>query len=120
MLNDGFLANFFLCPSITKSDTFIGAQNWCTELKKQVPPECIVALVGNKSDLVHKRQIDLEMIELYAKEQNMMHFESSAKNGENIKEIFTELSKQITCPTPQENIHVHTRIKTNRKFSFCW
>jgi Ras-related protein Rab-6A len=44
--------------------------------------------LGNKTDLVDQKVISREQGEEMAKSHNMMFYETSAKNGEGIKEAF--------------------------------
>nr|CAI5864362.1 unnamed protein product [Callosobruchus analis] len=46
-------------------------------------------LVGNKTDLSDKRQVNLEEGERKAKELNVMFIETSAKAGYNVKQVIT-------------------------------
>jgi Ras-related protein Rab-5C len=52
-------------------------------------------LAGNKLDLASQRAIDTEEAEAYAKESNLLFFETSAKTGENVKELFTAIAMRL-------------------------
>ena len=52
--------------------------------------DLLVCLIGNKIDLEDKRQISYEEGKKFAEENNMLFFETSAKEGNNIQEIFSE------------------------------
>ena len=58
-----------------------------------------MALVGNKCDLNDKRQVSIEEGRELAERNDMMFFETSAKDGINVEEIFinsaNEISKKI-------------------------
>lgn len=41
------------------------------------------------------RQVDREVAEAYAKEAGLLFFETSAKTGENIVELFTAIAKKL-------------------------
>merc|ERR1712048_727411 len=45
---------------ITNADTFARAKSWVRELQRQGNPEMIVALAGNKADLVAQRKVEPE------------------------------------------------------------
>ena len=77
---------------------------------------CII-LVGNKSDLEDKRQVSKEQGESMAAEYGLMHFECSAKTGENIHESFNELLKKTVenFSKAAENIQLRKIKKKNKK-----
>eukprot|EP00828_Plagiopyla_frontata_P013700 TRINITY_DN181_c0_g1_i5.p4 TRINITY_DN181_c0_g1~~TRINITY_DN181_c0_g1_i5.p4 ORF type:complete len:109 (+),score=22.31 TRINITY_DN181_c0_g1_i5:398-724(+) len=55
----------------------------------------LLVLVGNKSDLNSTREISYEQGQDLAEQNGLKFFESSAKTGENVKEIFHTLAEQI-------------------------
>jgi len=55
----------------------------------------IIALAGNKSDLAAQRAIETAEAEAYAREAGLLFFETSAKSGENVKELFTAIAKKL-------------------------
>lgn len=57
--------------------------------------ECSICVVGNKSDLVNDRQVKFLEGARLCQENNLIHFECSALNGENIDEVFTTVAKHI-------------------------
>lgn len=52
-------------------------------------------LIGNKADLESKRQIEYDAASSFARENRMKYYETSAKNGFNIDEVFFNLAKEI-------------------------
>jgi Ras-related protein Rab-5C len=71
------------------------AKAWVKELQRQAPEAIIIALAGNKLDLASQRAIETEEAEAYAKESNLLFFETSAKTGENVKELFTAIANRL-------------------------
>lgn len=75
------------------------AKAWVKELQRQANENIIIALAGNKLDLVteqpDKRAISTADAEAYAKEANLLFFETSAKTAENVKELFTAIAKKL-------------------------
>ena len=46
---------------VTKRDTLVGeAEHWIRDLKDCAPPNCIIGLAGNKSDLYKKQEVPLK------------------------------------------------------------
>ena len=65
---------------------------WLKELKENNRiDELFICLVGNKSDLEDKRVITTEEGEKYAKDNNILFFEVSAKTGKGVVELFNKV-----------------------------
>lgn len=71
------------------------AQSWIKELQRQASPGIIIALAGNKLDLAEDedngRQVSYEEGKSYADETGALFFETSAKTGAGVQELFTEI-----------------------------
>ena len=84
---------------ITKKASFENVKNWYNDLINKAEKGCIIALIGNKLDLVErnekKREVTTEEAQSYAEDNNMLFYETSAYNGNNINEIFEELMQTI-------------------------
>ena len=52
--------------------------------------DILICLIGNKIDLEDKREVSYEEGKNFAEENNLLFFETSAKDGNNIQEIFLE------------------------------
>lgn len=75
------------------------AKAWVKELQRQANENIIIALAGNKLDLVteepDKRAVPTSDAEQYAQEAGLLFFETSAKTAENVKELFTAIAKKL-------------------------
>lgn len=126
---------------LTKGSSLDKAKAWIKELQRQGHPNIVIALIGNKLDLVQSeadqtastgssssntddepddatatpdnavppsdsgaannasssvnRQVTKEEAEAYAQENNLLFFETSAKTGEGIVEVFTQIAAKI-------------------------
>ena len=111
---------------VTKEATLEKAKTWVKELQRQASPNIVIALAGNKVDLVSStapstpvtpaagddedeaddatatpgeganeaeslRKVPKDEAQAYATEAGLLFFETSAKTGEGIVEIFTEI-----------------------------
>ena len=84
----------FVCD-ITNKDTFDTLKNWLNEVKNDVSVETEMIIVGNKIDLNEKRQVNFDLLESLGKKNNIEVFETSAKTGEGVEEIFSNLTKKL-------------------------
>jgi GTPase SAR1 family protein len=67
---------------------------WYNEVMAQSEPSVIVFLVGNKKDMEDRREVSVERVEAFMREKGIQfHFETSAKSGENIENLFITASK---------------------------
>jgi len=132
---------------VTKGTSLEKAKSWVKELQRQANPNIVIALAGNKVDLVTPstassssssgqqsfesedepddatatpgeiaaagggggeeglRQVPTDEAQAYAAEAGLLFFETSAKTGEGIVELFTEIAKKI----PIEHILASSR-----------
>ncbi|KAF1918962.1 ras family-domain-containing protein [Ampelomyces quisqualis] len=108
---------------ITKPSSLIKAQHWVAELHRQASPGIVIALVGNKYDLAtaggeestedtdaeptaegedapeeagaDARRVPTKTAKAYAEEESLLFFETSAKTGQNVAEVFTAIANAI-------------------------
>ena len=84
-----------LVYEITRKDTFIHARKWLDEVKNNSSKTITVILIGNKKDLEEKRQVTYEEGEAFAKENDLMFLETSAKTSYNVVEAFNLSASSI-------------------------
>ncbi|KAK0113140.1 hypothetical protein ONS95_014840 [Cadophora gregata] len=105
---------------LTKPTSLIKAKHWVAELQRQASPGIVIALVGNKLDLTNEtssssnlsedgdgdaadvedaegdaRKVSVSEAKSYAKEEGLLFFETSAKLGTNVTEVFTAIANAI-------------------------
>lgn len=93
---------------ITKPASFIKARHWVKELHEQANRDITIALVGNKLDLVEDdsaedgetlRKVSIEEGQTLADEEGLLFFETSAKTGNNVNEVFVGIGSKIPSVT---------------------
>ncbi|KAK4695950.1 Ras-related protein Rab-5C, partial [Lecanoromycetidae sp. Uapishka_2] len=108
---------------LTKPTSLVKAKHWVAELQRQASPGIVIALVGNKLDLTNDseggaeanntgegdtegdteaaeesgnaRKISTKEGRDYAEEEGLLFFETSAKTGVNVQEVFTAIANAI-------------------------
>ena len=80
----------FIVYDITDKKSFENVLTWLNECRDMCYKDILICLIGNKSDLESKRVISYEEGKNFAEENNLLFFETSAKDGTNIKECFNE------------------------------
>jgi len=73
---------------ITKAATFRNVEKWLQELQTHADPDIVIMLVGNKSDLKAQREVATDDAKRFAEKNKLLYIETSALDGENIKEAF--------------------------------
>ena len=90
-LGDGFLLVF----SVDNKETFDKLEEWIQNIYDSVSiDEKVIFLVGNKIDSPN-RVVKREEAEAFAKNKKFRYFETSAKTGEGVEELFDELYNTI-------------------------
>ncbi|GLI60482.1 hypothetical protein VaNZ11_002641 [Volvox africanus] len=80
---------------ITNRQSFLNTARWIQEVRTERGNDVIIFLVGNKTDLVDKRQVSIEEGDAKARELNVNFIETSAKAGLNIKALFRKIAAAL-------------------------
>jgi len=78
---------------VTRMDSFEKVTDWIQEVRRFVSVPLMI--VGNKCDLVDKRQVPTERGEELAQQQGLIFMETSAKANTNIGAAFEQLAKKL-------------------------
>ena len=89
--SDGFLIVY----DITSKTSFEKLAFWNEQVNLNAPEKTKYIIVGNKKDLEEKREVNTEEGENFAKENKAKFYETSAKDGTNVNEVFELLAKEI-------------------------
>ena len=84
-----------LVYDVTHKESFYNTINMVYKLKTTCP-NSLIFLVGNKSDLKEARSIEKKIGEDYSKQHDLYFFETSAKNSENIANLFDTIAKELS------------------------
>jgi GTPase SAR1 family protein len=80
---------------VTNRDSFEGAKSWVKELQRRGDPNVVIALAGNKADMKERRAVEADEAKDYAKENNLIYMDTSAKTNLNVKEIFAAIGESV-------------------------
>ena len=84
---------------VTKRSTFDDVMRWYSDLRNIAERECIIALVGNKVDLLHRnnrrREVSYEEGKKLAETNNMLFYEASALTSVKVNDCFEDLLQEI-------------------------
>jgi len=80
---------------ITNRASFLNTSKWIEDVRTERGNDVVIVLVGNKTDLTDRRQVSPEEGEEKAKEAGVMFIETSAKHGQNIKQLFRQLAAAL-------------------------
>lgn len=102
---------------ITAKNSLNRAKSWVHELQKQGDNNIIIAIAGNKLDMVESRQVDPDEVKQWAQENNCLFLETSAKNNINVTELFKAIAVKLvdTNATTTNSTNNNTK-KSNQVF----
>ncbi|KAK3016757.1 hypothetical protein RJ639_006430 [Escallonia herrerae] len=80
---------------VASRQSFLNSSNWIEEVRTERGSDVIVVMVGNKTDLVDKRQVSIEEGEAKARDLSVMFIETGAKTGFNIKALFRKIAAAL-------------------------
>lgn len=89
------VACYLIVYDITNKETFNNLDSLINDIKKYSHKTAYVVLVGNMADLEDKRQVSFEEGKKFADKYGFDFYETSAKTGQNINEIFLNPAKEI-------------------------
>jgi small GTP-binding protein len=83
-----------LMYDITNEESFNSLGMWMEHIKENSNGSPII-LIGNKNDLINDRKVPKEKGETFAKDNDIIFLEASAKSGSNVDECFIKLGQDI-------------------------
>ncbi|XP_061375982.1 ras-related protein RABB1b-like [Gastrolobium bilobum] len=88
-------AGELLVYDITRRETFNHLASWLEDARQHANPNMSIMLIGNKSDMSHRRAVSKEEGEQFAKENGLLFFEASARTAQNVEETFLKTAAKI-------------------------
>ncbi|KAI8063740.1 small GTP binding protein RAB6A [Gongronella butleri] len=87
----------------TNRESFESTNKWIDDVRAERGTDVIIVLVGNKTDLLDKRQVSAEEGEAKAKDYNIMFIETSAKAGYNVNTLFRRIANALPTSKKSES-----------------
>ena len=88
----------FVVYDISRKETFENVDKWIGELKTNGSEDVLIMLVGNKSDLEDKREVQIE-------EYKIAFCETSALDGKNVEYAFDILIDEIAKKVEKDKVN---------------
>jgi Ras-related protein Rab-2A len=88
-------AGALLVYDITRRDSFLHLTRWLEEARQNGNPNMTVMLIGNKSDLEHRRAVSTKEGETFAQQNGLVFLETSAKTATNVEQAFLKTAESI-------------------------
>lgn len=102
---------------VTSLESFENAKKWVEELKYDKPQEFLKVLIANKMDLKNESVVSHETGKQFAEKEGLMFYETSAKTGENVQKLFTEIAEVL--PKDARRAIEGMKFKKPKKNPFC-
>lgn len=97
-------AGIVLVFDVTNEKSFSDIVTWIEEIKTNSRPKCSIVLVGNKTDLNNERVVSQDRVLRFANTYEIPYFETSAKTGASIEDIFYKLADKMIEMYEEEGI----------------
>ncbi|XP_010429146.1 PREDICTED: ras-related protein RABH1d-like [Camelina sativa] len=95
--------------------SFLNTSKWIEEVRNERAGDVIIVLVGNKTDLVEKRQVSIEEGDSKGREYGVIFIETSAKAGFNIKPLFRKIAAALPGMESYSNTKTDDMVDVNLK-----
>ena len=107
----GVIVVYDICRKVS----FDNIDKWIDDFKSKADEDAVILIIGNKSDLQDKREVNTEEVKLKAEKYKMAFMETSAKNNENVSKAFLQLFKEIIKIYKEKNSDTINDIEESKK-----
>jgi len=99
--------------------SFEHAAEWLADVHASADSNCVCALVGNKSDLQHLRQVSTSRARTFAQQHGLLFDETSALDSSNVAPVFRSLLTDVYRRTIAGKQPIN-QVTTQRSPSGSW
>lgn len=86
-----------LVYDVNDRETFFHIENWLQEVSRYAASDVNRVLVGNKCDILNKREVEYETARIYAEKLGVSFTEASAKDRTNIDKVFNIMARELVA-----------------------
>ena len=108
-----------LAYDITDRKSFERVISWIAELQAQADKNIVIVVAGNKCDMEKERQVNRQEALEFCRKRNIKHFDTSAKTGAGVDEIFSEIGSQILKVHENEPKNEFRKSRKDRRISIA-
>ena len=104
-LSSGTIKNsqgIIICFALNDKQSFENVVLWLEDVRN-VSEKIPIVLFGNKCDLVNERKVTKEEIERFVKKNDLVYFETSAKEKINLEEGFQKIFEDAYATVVEQN-----------------
>lgn len=117
-----------LVYDVNDRETFFHIENWLQEVSRYAASDVNRVLVGNKCDLLNKREVEYESARVYAEKLGISFTEASAKDRTNIDKVFNIMAKELVerlgenkdaLPIEEEKVELSSGTEVSSGYRCC-
>ncbi|CAD8092201.1 unnamed protein product [Paramecium primaurelia] len=103
---------------LSDKNSFDNVLNWRQEIIQYTEDSIVIMLVGNKLDLIQEnfsnRCVAVNEVKQICQKYNMIYYETSAKEGTNVKESFEQLIRSYYSNSNQKFMSTNSNVQKRR------
>ena len=123
-LSSGTIKNsqgIIICFALNDKQSFENVVLWLEDVRN-VSEKIPIVLFGNKCDLVDERKVTKEEIDRFVKKNDLVYFETSAKEKINLEEGFQKIFEDAYATVVEQNakFELLRKKEKDKKKKKCW